>query len=183
MRSVETAVRASFVRYRATGHPGALDAVLGTLLCYARRTVAARAQEPQAIDDVVQDAFLRVIQHASSYDPSCDFRSWFRAVLLNCCRASHRAVQRRERTVPLEWDPIDAKLHDADRHEKQQHVRDAIARLPQPYREVVELHVTRELPPLQIAALLERRPSTVRTQLARGLDHMRPILRQLSCGG
>lgn len=57
--------------------------------------------------------------------------------------------------------------------ERGDQVRRAVARLPQPYREVVSLRFLSELSIPDIAAVTNRPEGTVRTQLHRGLERLR----------
>lgn len=49
-------------------------------------------------DDAVQDTFLKVFTHITSYDPRWPFEAWFTRILVNTCRDRRKARSRR-----LQW--------------------------------------------------------------------------------
>lgn len=70
-------------------------AILWPLLSgFSRRLL----RDPDAAEDVAQQALLKVFEHASRFDPSRDAASWAVAVAANECRAWRR---RRGRSEPM----------------------------------------------------------------------------------
>ena len=55
---------------------------------------------------------------------------------------------------------------------------DALRKLPQHYREVIHLYYYEEYKTDEIAGILNRRPSTVRTQLTRAREMLAKILEE-----
>jgi RNA polymerase sigma-70 factor (ECF subfamily) len=70
------------------GQTGALDALYGR---YASRlytfcSYTARSLDPQEVEDVVQDVFMRVIQSAHTFRPQrASFRTWLFRIARNRC--------------------------------------------------------------------------------------------------
>jgi RNA polymerase sigma-70 factor (ECF subfamily) len=62
------------------------------------------------------------------------------------------------------------------RVEEQEHVRAAVGRLPELYRQVVTMRFFAEFSILEIAAATGRPEGTVKAQLHRGLERLRWIL-------
>ena len=60
--------------------------------------------------------------------------------------------------------------------ERRAEIRDAVAALPDPYRETVALRFFGELSLAEIAETTGRPLNTVKTHLRRGLDRLRPTL-------
>ncbi len=60
--------------------------------------------------------------------------------------------------------------------ERRDEVRDAVASLPEPYREVVALRFFGELSLAEVADATGRPVNTVKTHLRRGLERLRPTL-------
>jgi RNA polymerase sigma-70 factor (ECF subfamily) len=62
--------------------------------------------------------------------------------------------------------------------ERGEAVREAVAALPEPYREVITLRFFGDLTPAAIAAAMGRPEGTVRAQLHRGLARLRGRLQE-----
>src|SRR4029077_10237991 len=56
-------------------------------------------------DEAVQDAFLKVFSHISSYREAWPFEVWFTRILINGCLDRRKARSRRDRWFPLAADP------------------------------------------------------------------------------
>ncbi len=124
-------------------------------------------------EDVVQDAFMAVIQSASRYQPG---RSGVLPWLLGIARNHARRCRSDRKSVPL---PDEAQSHqslvvDADplaEVTRQEHVtvlRRALLELPVRYREVVVLCDLHELTYADASAALGCAVGTVRSRLHRG---------------
>jgi RNA polymerase sigma-70 factor (ECF subfamily) len=96
-------------------------------------------------------------------------------------QAFRRLGQRREASeLPAElptatapdYDPVAATLAG----ERQREIRQAVAALKDPYREVVALRFFGEMSLDEIASVTRRPLNTVKTHLRRGLQRLRPIL-------
>ncbi len=61
--------------------------------------------------------------------------------------------------------------------ESRQEIRDAVAALPEPYREVVSLRFFADLSLFEVAEATGRPLGTVKTHLRRGLERLRPIVK------
>jgi RNA polymerase sigma-70 factor (ECF subfamily) len=60
--------------------------------------------------------------------------------------------------------------------EGQRAIRDAVAALDEPYREVVALRFFADLSLMEVAEATDRPLNTVKTHLRRGLERLRPVL-------
>lgn len=135
--------------------------------------------QPDAAEDVAQEAFVTAYRSLGSYRGDGALGGW---LLRIATRLAFRRIDRRP-TVTLddapepraphrEFDPL-GRLLDAER---QTAVRDAVARLSEPYREVVALRYFGELSLGEIASATGRPLGTVKTHLRRGLERLRPVL-------
>jgi len=68
--------------------------------------------------DLVQEAWLKIIEHIGRYDPSRSFAVWARAVLRNTCLTHLRKITRLPRTALLEvaGDTASERLADDPQH-------------------------------------------------------------------
>lgn len=135
--------------------------------------------QPDAAEDVAQEAFVTAYRSLGSYRGDGPLGGW---LLRIATRLAFRRVDRR-RPVALEDVPEQQASHrEADPlgrlliQERHAAVRDAVARLSEPYREVVALRYFGELSLNEIASATGRPLGTVKTHLRRGLERLRPVL-------
>ena len=55
-------------------------------------------------DEAVQDAFVKVFTHITSYREDLPFEAWFTRILANTCRDRQKARRRRERWETVGFD-------------------------------------------------------------------------------
>jgi RNA polymerase sigma-70 factor (ECF subfamily) len=130
-------------------------------------------------EDVVQDVFLRVLQHRHSLSTVRDMRVWLIRIAWNL------ALDRKRRKRPEQLDetfakslasatiPADAAMEEAQRFRS---VLREIERLPKGERHVLLLSAIEELGTPEIAAVLRRSESAVRALLSRARAHLRDRL-------
>jgi RNA polymerase sigma-70 factor (ECF subfamily) len=165
-----------FAEFMTSGSQDALsDALLSAgpeLMERARRLTG----DAEGAMDLVQATFLAAIESCARFDRERRFVPWLIGILENLHRYGRR---RQARTVdaeriapPDDHDPVEI-VHDKLLREA---IDAAVAGLPSPYHEVVTRYLHDQMPPEEIARSLGRSPSTVRTQLWRGLRLMRTRL-------
>jgi RNA polymerase sigma factor (sigma-70 family) len=177
-----TLADAAFARFRCTGNPDDLTIVVDATVAHLRRVARLLTHDTDLADDLVQTTFLDAIDGAGSWNPAHPLGPWLVGILHNRARRWRRREGRRpdlrrivrERPLPDPGETLAA-------HELCARVSDAIAAMPSTYRTVLELYLRNGLTPLEIAGALNRRRSTVRTQLARGLARLRHYLTEARC--
>jgi len=128
-------------------------------------------------EDLVQETYLRAWRHWDSFKPGSEARAWLFTIARNAWR---KRAPRDARLVPVEDATLQAlaeqdfplgasndvlqRLSDADLRPA---IRNAIAGLPDGFREVVELVELQELPYAEAAEVLEIPVGTVRSRLFR----------------
>ncbi len=164
-------------RYRRTGDPQALAAVFDALAPELHRVAGHLLRDGAAADDAVQDTFLALIDDAARFDDTRAVAPWALGILVNRCRrvrrATRRPVQALDPTGPEPEDHHPQPTSVAESGEFTERLATMIRGIPQPYRATVELRLGEDLGPGAIAERLGRRPATVRSQLRRGLEHLR----------
>jgi RNA polymerase sigma-70 factor (ECF subfamily) len=135
--------------------------------------------------DVVQEAFVKVIETASRWDGSADAGPWLSRVTVNLSIDRWRRNKRRGQTFsPLaEGDHLEVlAAHGSSpadgvfSREAGARLERALATLPEHQRAVVVLRHYRELSLEEIAATLGMRLGTVKSSLHRALHRMRATL-------
>ena len=163
------------------------------MLAVARRFL--RQGEDSA--DAVQDALFAAYRSIASFNGDSTLWTWLYRILVNACLTIRRSRSRyRRRVVSLQDLPRNISEYRraafpgsrgtepaytrAERAEVQAQVRRCIARLPQPYREVVVLRHIEELDTDQTARRLGTSRSTVKTRLHRARQALRADLKRCS---
>lgn len=170
------AATASFQRYRERRDPADLERAL--LACAPALLSAARRQVGHDADDLVQDCFLVAIRDVERFDARRRLGPWLLGILHNLARS------RRLRRSPAgdgvaAYGPREPSSSEpgppaaVDRKEWLQRVRDHLHQVPAIYRPVLQGYLIDGEEPIDIARKLRRPPSTVRTQIERGLRELR----------
>jgi RNA polymerase sigma-70 factor (ECF subfamily) len=130
-------------------------------------------------EDVVQDVFIRLLQHRHSLSTVRDMRVWLIRIAWNL------ALDRKRRKQPKQLDetfakslasvtmPADAAMEEAQRYRS---VLREIERLPKAERHVLLLSAIDELGTAEIAGVLGRSESAVRALLSRARARLRERL-------
>ncbi len=142
---------------------------------------AVRAVTGDAVerDDVVQDAWVRAWKGLGSFRGESSVSTWLYRVARNTALNAMR--RRRAEMVPL--DAVAERADDATLPDERaahrvdaRRLADALARIDERYREVIELHYTAGMTYDDIARVTGRPPGTVRTWIRRGRMALREIL-------
>jgi RNA polymerase sigma-70 factor (ECF subfamily) len=145
----------------------------------------------QDAEDVTQDVLLQVVRKLDTFRGEAAFPTWLHRVTVNAALAHRRKrAVREEHRSP---DPLESFLEDGhhtepmrpwsvapDQHaldkETQQLIEEAIARLPEAYRDVFVLADVEQLPNADIAQMLGLSTPAVKSRLHRARLMMRHSL-------
>ena len=140
-------------------------------------------------DEAVQDAFVKVFTHITSYREEYPFEVWFTRILVNGCLDLRKARARRLRwALPLlssanehsmQSDPPAAQPSPEDRvlaGERAGHIAAAIDKLPNRQRVVFTLCHVAEHSTSEISQALGLSEATVRVHLFRAVRKLRKLL-------
>jgi RNA polymerase sigma-70 factor (ECF subfamily) len=135
---------------------------------------------PHDAEDVTQESFVAAFRAIRTYRGDGSLRAW---LLRIATRQAFRRLSQRRSTVELAEIP-EPRLADSSTEptrvvtqmESRREVREAVAELPDPYREVVALRFFADLSLAEVAEATGRPLNTVKTHLRRGLERLRPAL-------
>lgn len=139
-------------------------------------------------DEAVQDAFLKVFTHITTYRETWPFEVWFTRILINGCLDRRKARTRRDRWfVPGEVSSADeARMvaaapptdpeHRLLARERRARVAAAVDRLDGRQRTVFVLSQYGDCTPREISAMTGLKESTVRVHLFRAARKLRGLL-------
>ena len=178
MTSVEgySLVLSSAEGSRSEINPAALVEMYSTLLFRVAHSVLRSQAEAE---DVVQDVFVRVLEHRRSLSAVRDMRVWLIRIAWNL------AIDRRRRISPDQMDErfarqLAAKSVAADEAigeaQRMRLVLRELERLPKGERHVLLLSVVEELGTAELAEVLGRSESAVRALLFRARTRLRERL-------
>jgi RNA polymerase sigma-70 factor (ECF subfamily) len=165
-----------FLRWRDRGDAAALGRLFDGTAPELLRIALNLSRNVADAEDLVQATFLAAIEGATRFERGRRVVPWLVAILTHAAQADRR---RRLRAPSGGAEPDERASGDADPGERAaarelaQHGRDALDRLPEPYRQPILLRVAHGLQPAEIALLLGRSPGTVRAQIHRGLERLR----------
>jgi RNA polymerase sigma-70 factor, ECF subfamily len=145
-------------------------------------------RDPAEADEAVQDAFLKVFSHISSYREAWPFEVWFTKILVNGCLDRRKARLRRDRWF------VGGEISSADEarvsgsmpqgdpeqkllaRERRARIAAAVDRLDGRQRTVFMLSQYGDRTPKEISAITGLNESTVRVHLFRAARKLRGIL-------
>ena len=158
------------------GHdPNAFEAFYREHVEVVQRFITRRVHDPHLAADLTADVFLAVIDNAASYDVRRgDPAAWLHGIARNVVSSEHRRVARTQRLqVRIEGrrlvddDDIERLVERIDAESETRQLAEAIARLPDGERAVLELVAVDGLTVTEAAAALGIRPVTARVRLHR----------------
>lgn len=135
-------------------------------------------------EDLVQEAFLRMLRAVERYQYPRPFKSWLYAIATNLARDHFKRADTR-RTDAVQDDALDRFADERQRsnpessalaHDEAQRVAAALAVLPEPQRAAVILRYYQELSLDEIAGALDIPVGTVKSRLSIGLKRLRAAL-------
>jgi len=145
-------------------------------------------------EDTAQETFLRVYRHAARYRPETRFTTWLYKIALNLCinEQKKRKIRRTRsldepagsnpdgtKIVERVAGPTPAPLTEAERHEFNRILWEAIAALPDEQRTTLVLLEVHGLSYREIAEVLDVSVSAVKMRVKRARESMQDCLRLL----
>jgi len=128
-------------------------------------------------EDLVQEAFLRMMQSIQKYEYPRPFKPWLYAIATNLARDFYKRAETR-RTTGMDEDYVADSAPDEAAFSalEQQQVAQQLLALPAFQREVVILRYYHELSLNEIAEALNIPVGTVKSRLSIGLRHLRTLM-------
>ena len=149
-------------------------------LAAAQRFAIRLCGDVDEAEDVVQDALLRAHRSWRTFRGQSKFTTWFYAIVINCFRDRLAARAIRIARLGDESDDPPDPSSDPARHAQSREFGEVVAsevsRLPPRQREVLVLSAYEQMPPDQIATVLQISEQNVRTQLHLARERLRERL-------
>jgi len=155
------------------------------------RVARSVLRDTQDSEDAAHDAVLQALNAADRYREDARASTWLHRITVNAALMKvrkHKRLQKNERAAqnevvdatrdaaPAMSAPLPTPSRLLESKTDRLRVRNAIAQLPLPYREVMEQHVMNELAPQDVASQLGLTPSAVRTRIGRARRQLQVML-------
>ncbi|NOZ56666.1 MAG: sigma-70 family RNA polymerase sigma factor [Calditrichaeota bacterium] len=174
---------AELVRQAKRGSTKALDALVQRYALPLYSFIRALAGSSSLANELYQETWYRCFQALRTrYRERGHFRTWLFGIAVNVVRQSRQ----QSRTLPLDEDRFDTLVsqeHSEDEvvnGERKRYLYRAIARLPEPEREVVLLRLQSDLTFREIAEVLNKPLNTVLSHMHRAVKRLRSELKELA---
>jgi RNA polymerase sigma-70 factor, ECF subfamily len=160
------------------GDTGAIERLAAEYHPLVRRTALGVLGDPDAADDIAQDAMVRLQSSLPGFRGDADLGTWLHRITLNLSYDHLRRLRRRSVEVPMveargTTDPHGTDPHRAvDSERARLALRAAIDRLPEEQREVLILRFLSGLSYAEIARVTGARDGTVASRIYRALDRL-----------
>lgn len=123
-------------------------------------------------EDIYQEVFIKYFKHTEIFESNIHEKAWLIRVTINCSKSLLRSYWYK-RIIPLE-ENLDISVYT----DEQSDVLNAVLELPVKYREVIHLYYYEGYSTKEIASILSRKETTVRTQLQRGREMLKIKLKE-----
>ena len=122
-------------------------------------------------EEVLQDTLVRLFQNQPSFESRDHEKAWLLQVAANLSK--NRLAYNKRRAADALQDTLAA-----EEREDLSFVWEAVKALPPNYRDVIHLFYCEGYSTAQIAEILDRKETTVRSSLSRGRQKLRDILKE-----
>lgn len=123
-------------------------------------------------EDVYQDVFTKYFQHSELFESNTHEKAWLIRVTINCSKSFLRSSWHKRIILLADYQEEAVLTEDSN------DLLEAVLKLPVKYREVIHLYYYEGYSTKEIALLLNRKETTIRTQLQRGRDILRLHLKE-----
>lgn len=131
-------------------------------------TVARRyGRDRHAAEDVLQEALMKIFRAIPKYEPTGSFEAWMRRIVVTTSLQSLDKNWRQRESGNLDFAEEPAAPPDIFSQLGAEELLQLIARLPEGFRQIFNLHIIEQYPHTEIAVLLGITESTSRSQLTR----------------
>lgn len=123
-------------------------------------------------EDILQDTLLRFLKHMPKFENNAHEKAWLLRVAANLSK--NKIEYNRVRDT----DELSETLA-AQEQEDLSFVWEAVKELPEAYREIIHLYYYEGYSTAQVADILGKKETTVRSGLRRGRDQLKGILKEV----
>ncbi len=131
-------------------------------------TVARRyGKDRHAAEDILQDALIKIFRAIPKYEPTGSFEAWMRRIVVTTALQSLDKNWRKEEAGNLDFVEEPTTQPEIYARLGAEELLQLLARLPEGFRQIFNLHIIEQYPHTEIAVMLGITESTSRSQLTR----------------
>lgn len=170
---LDIAVRRKENRRNATPDSDDLQDAIVPYIPLLRRYAQGLTRDPEAADDLVQDALLRAMEKRHLWKPGSNLRAWLYRILHNTFINNQRRAKIR-RTEPIEdHEPSAGRAAHQDNEMLLKTLETGLHDLPPAHREVVMLIGVEGLSYHEAAVIMDCPVGTIRSRLSRAREALK----------
>lgn len=150
------------------GENRAFDILLGRYRHYIYKYLMRLIADPDAVEDIIQDTYLKVFKSIHQYRAEASFKSWLFVIVRNTWK-NHLRSQNYLNRIDQFQDVYDLSMASEESIEKEvmyqeesTQVQKAIATLPNKQRKTVFMRINKQLPFTEIAEAMQCSVSTAK---------------------
>ncbi|MBP1544060.1 MAG: sigma-70 family RNA polymerase sigma factor [Oscillospiraceae bacterium] len=161
------------------------EQVMQSYMPMVYRIAFSRLGSAHDAEDITQDVFLKYYRADITYNDEEHRKAWLIRCTINCTKTLVTSAWFRHRASDegLENMPEDSEIlgsdGDIEKIDQRNSVLAAISKLPEKYRIVIHLFYYEDMSVSQISKATGIRESTVKSQLSRARDMLRPMLKEV----
>ncbi len=137
-------------------------------------------------NDAAQDTFIKAYKNIKKFKFDSSFQTYITRIAINTCKDEFRKLSRQNGNLSIDSDENLCEIKDTsdtpekafEKKERRDAVRNAIASLPQKYREVIVLRDINGIPYEEIAKILKTSQGTVKSRINRARSALKEILQK-----
>lgn len=151
-------------RYRA-GDDGAMDELMVTYQEPAFWVARHLVGNDEVALDLVNDAFVKLLNHYQRYDPTRPFKAWFLRIVRNLAIDHLRRAKATPSQDAVELADAPAQADEVEQLEMRQQIESIMTTLPENYRELLTMREVEGLSPQEIATITDSDYGTTRWRI------------------
>ena len=136
------------------------------------RIAYANVRVKEDAQDVFQEVWCRYYQKNKIFESEEHRRNWLINVTLKCCKKIYSSVRYKRTVLTDDMSLLREKLPERDFE-----IYDAVIRLPEKYRVPIYLYYYEDFSVNEISEITKINASTVRSQMKRGREKLKEILK------
>lgn len=127
-----------------------------------------RLNNPTDAEDCFQDTFVKLLTKTPSFKDEDHLKHWLIRAAIHSC---YDYIKKNRRTILLEQLPEEPSYRSEDAYD----ISWALMKVKPDYREILYLHYCERYQVKEIAAILGKKPNTVKVMLMRGREMLKQV--------
>lgn len=167
--------------YRVSKNPEFLTEIFLRYSDIAFRTAFQFSKNNSDAEDAAQNAFIKCMNDLNQYQLGTNFKAWLMRIVVNSCKNKKIEDQRRSsrhEKYSAQKENFIANEDKLVKNEIQVVIRNTVASLPEKYRAPIWLVLFEGFTYADASKSLEMPEKTIRTQVSRGLEKIKEILKK-----